>query len=428
MYGLMRAGICSRHPDAAYQRRLHYCGTCKTMGRLYGQKSRFLLNHDAVFLAELLTALTPDAPPVPDWDASFQSYNCFALPAGSEEMPVALQVAATATLVMSEFKVADQLDDGGQGKWRLAQRIYSQSFYEASRRLKEWGFPLDAMWEWYRQQGPREKEAQDGAETRGALQTLEYVAEPTAVVTGWTFQHGAAVAGSSPETQQAMYELGFAFGQMVYTLDAWDDYEKDTKQGEFNALQAAFGLPGRAIEAEPGNALRLPDATRATVQTYLQERAAKVVAALHSLPLPEGQGALFAARLQSNLSRRLGLESCGSKPPRSLPQRLLRALGQLFRLRLAHPAYALPGSPDTTLAHLSKENRPQGGIPSSSSSPVRQRRVVRVGGPSCFCCWDGCDGCECACCCCEACGEGGCDACCSGCDCCSSCDCGSCCG
>src|SRR5947207_543196 len=118
MYGLMRAGICSRHPEDAYQRRLHYCGTCKTMGRLYGQRSRILLNHDAVFLAELLTALSPDAPPVPDWDRAFQSYNCPSLPAGSEEMPLSLQVAATATLVMSEFKVADQLDDGGQGKWK----------------------------------------------------------------------------------------------------------------------------------------------------------------------------------------------------------------------------------------------------------------------------------------------------------------------
>src|SRR5947207_14838516 len=128
MYGLMRAGICSRHQEQAYQRRLHYCGTCKTMGRLYGQQSRFLLNNDAIFLAELLTALTPDAPPVPEWDRSFKSYNCFSLPESTEEMPLALQVAATATLVMSEFKVADQLDDGGSGKWKMSCSIDSQSF------------------------------------------------------------------------------------------------------------------------------------------------------------------------------------------------------------------------------------------------------------------------------------------------------------
>src|SRR5438094_430739 len=153
MYGLMRAGHCSRNRERAYNRRLHYCGTCKTMGRLYGQKSRLLLNNDAVFLGELLSALTSDGASIRNWDRSFQSYNCFSLPAGSEEMPLALQVAATATLVMSEFKVADQLDDGGQGKWKLARRLYSQSFYAASTRLKEWGFPLETMWEWYQAQG-----------------------------------------------------------------------------------------------------------------------------------------------------------------------------------------------------------------------------------------------------------------------------------
>src|ERR1051325_1789005 len=212
MYGLMRAGICSRHQDQAYQRRLHYCGTCKTMGRLYGQRSRFLLNNDAVFLAELLSALTPDAPPVPEWDSAFQSYNCLSLPESTEEMPLALQVSATATLVMSEFKVADQLEDGGQGKWKLARRIYSQSFYDASRRMKEWEFPLERMWEWFQAQGPREAETREASEPRGVIQTLEYVAEPTAAVTGLTFQHGSRVAGGSIETQQATYTLGFAFG------------------------------------------------------------------------------------------------------------------------------------------------------------------------------------------------------------------------
>ncbi len=43
MFGLMK-----RPP------REPYCGTCKTMGERYGQKTRLLLNHDTVFLAELL--------------------------------------------------------------------------------------------------------------------------------------------------------------------------------------------------------------------------------------------------------------------------------------------------------------------------------------------------------------------------------------
>jgi len=47
MFGLMR-----------HAPRLPYCGTCKTMGALYGQRSRVFLSHDVVFLAELLLEFT----------------------------------------------------------------------------------------------------------------------------------------------------------------------------------------------------------------------------------------------------------------------------------------------------------------------------------------------------------------------------------
>lgn len=40
MFGLMKRGP-----------RLPYCGTCKTLGALYGQQARLLLNHNVAFLA-----------------------------------------------------------------------------------------------------------------------------------------------------------------------------------------------------------------------------------------------------------------------------------------------------------------------------------------------------------------------------------------
>src|SRR5438132_460279 len=82
-------------------RRVHYCGTCKTMGSLYGQRSRVLLNFDAVFLAELLTALSSGPGGSPEWSGAYRSYNCFSLPKTAEEMPPGMQVAAAATIVLA---------------------------------------------------------------------------------------------------------------------------------------------------------------------------------------------------------------------------------------------------------------------------------------------------------------------------------------
>lgn len=263
------------------------------MGGLYGQSSRLLLNHDAVFLSELLADLSADSRPLEAHDAAYASYNCFALPASPERMPLPLQIAASATLLMTEFKLADQIDDGAKGRWRLAQKLYSPGFYAAAERLQALGFPVAALREWYQAQAGRETAARAGQAGGSPREILAYVAGPTAAVTGLVFQRGAEAVGSDSETQRAMGE----FGELIYTLDACDDAEKDAQNGEFNALRAAFGLKS-ATDA-------LPSEIHKHSAAILQAMGTRVTQSLYALPLPEGRAALFAARLNRNLARRM---------------------------------------------------------------------------------------------------------------------------
>ena len=92
MFGLMRRA-----------QRLPYCGTCKTLGSLYGQRSRLLLNHDTVFLAELLMEQSGQ----PEWGRAYRSFNCLTLPKSEGAMPLALQFAATAAVAIAHFHIAD---------------------------------------------------------------------------------------------------------------------------------------------------------------------------------------------------------------------------------------------------------------------------------------------------------------------------------
>ncbi|HLK60909.1 MAG TPA: DUF5685 family protein [Chthonomonadaceae bacterium] len=476
MYGLMKACGCSRSTEERRARRLHYCGTCKTMGRLYGQRSRFLLNNDAVFFGELLTALTPNAPTTDTWAKAYQSYNCFSLPDAPEEMPLSLQIAASATLVMSEFKVADQIADGGNRAWGVALRVYSQGFQDASKRLQDWGFPVREMWDWYTTQNQREAAAQEHPASLTTTEVLDLLSEPTGIVTGLVFRHGAETVGAPSEAQAQMERIGLAFGRLVYVLDAAEDYEQDVRKGEFNALRAAFDL----TEVE------LPDAAWDEASAYLHRLAAEIRQALHALSLPQGQAAKYAARLETNLRKRLGEPeptTCATKTPaRSLKERwksaveLARSLQArqqeaprggarlvapfafagvtlvaLLAPRLAMEAASSReclglafnlmffGAVVTTMlqapkrlipAHLSVDGNPPPGQPEGitrSRSVRRVRRVRADGTPGGGCCC--CDSCDCACCCCEgiecgecccssccdACGSGGCDACNCGC-------------
>src|SRR5687768_8705234 len=115
MFGLMRAGKCGMSEEEKHFRRLNYCGTCKTIGSLYGAKARFLLNYDTVFLAEILSALSGEN--AREWPQSYQSFNCLSLP--KTDLPASLQFAATTNVILTELKLADHIVDENKRRHKL---------------------------------------------------------------------------------------------------------------------------------------------------------------------------------------------------------------------------------------------------------------------------------------------------------------------
>jgi hypothetical protein len=283
MFGLMKARTCEMTTEQKELRRMHYCGTCKTLGRDYGAAARMLLNHDTVFLAELLTALSLGKP---QWARAYQSYNCFALPRAGDETPLSLEFAAAANILLAEFKVADQIQDSSRRRWRVMRRVFARPFRQASAKLAAWRFPLEDLWPLLKEQERREATAQP---------TLEDLAAPTAQATALFFRHGAELLKLGEATRETMAELGGAFGRLVYTLDALEDYEKDAKRGEFNAFRAVYGWRDMALSA----------AQRQVAENEIRCAGREIVELLGALPLDAAARDGFAARLESNLRPKL---------------------------------------------------------------------------------------------------------------------------
>jgi hypothetical protein len=208
MFGLMKRA-----------ERMSYCGSCKTIGAMYGQRARLLLNHDMVFLAELLMGELG----TPEWGPAYRSFNCMSMP---KESPAALRYAATAAVVLAHFQIEDQVADTGRWRWRAISRFFSVAYQRAATDLRRSGFALDEMTRVLRTQREREARAE----------SLKDVAEPTARATEMVFAHGSPALGS----------IGRRFGFLAYILDAWEDRERDRKSGEFNALLAFPEVDGRA--------------------------------------------------------------------------------------------------------------------------------------------------------------------------------------
>lgn len=273
-------------------RHLTYCGTCKTLGNLYGQKTRLLLNHDTVFLAELLTVVSGKVNDPNQWEKPYHSYNCFSLPKNQEEMPVELQLAATATVVLTAYKVSDHITDTRSSIWKFGQKVLSKSFRDANNWLKKYDFPLAEMDKLLLSQPAREDEASKNANGKSTEEIIEYLAEPTAKATALFFEHGGNLLGKNTEEKSLLYEIGYNFGALVYLLDAYEDYAKDYKKSEFNALKVAFKEEN----------LWLSQNSKFGTKEIIQKLASKIKGLLSELQIEQTWVKYFSKRLEDNLS------------------------------------------------------------------------------------------------------------------------------
>ena len=428
MFGLMRAKKCGMTGEEKEFRRLNYCGTCKTIGSLYGQKSRLLLNHDTVFLAEILSALSGEN--ASGWQKSYQSFNCLNLP--KSEMPESLKFAATTNIILTQFKLADHQADEGKRRYKLARSAFSSEFRTAEKLLTEWNFPLREVKEILQSQTARE----------AAHKSLDELAFPTAETTGVFFREGVKNIGKA-ELENSAYETGFAFGKLVYLLDAFEDFEKDFRAGQFNAFRAALDLTGEKLSGE----------SKRKIAAILHEAERETIAKITRLPLSENQKSLFVSRLSENIQRKLktGLPVlktktvCVAKPRPTFGQRWQNANDKARSLARNYSwqmplvflfifAFALVAPAQTREAKSAREcfdlsfnlitlgaifgavlafpkailMNPQGNLAPDEDKKSKWCDRCDCGG----CCSDGwCDGC---CCCCENCN---CDGCCCDCSC-----------
>lgn len=224
-----------RTEDYRYHR-MHYCGTCKTLGQAYGQRTRMLLNFDTVFFAEILSHLSEEK--LSDWQDGYQAINrCFTMPEDEQPIPLSLSYAAATNVLFAELKLDDNQKDSPHLAWSLGQRFFSEAFHKATAQFEAWGMNTQVLWDLVNEQEALEKATPFKA--NDLTEMLTHYAEPTARMTGLLFEHSASVVGQEKQ-DQTMYQLGYRFGQLVYILDAFEDVEKDIVERQFNPIVLHF--------------------------------------------------------------------------------------------------------------------------------------------------------------------------------------------
>lgn len=292
MFGLMRPphSCADKSSDSYRQHRMHYCGTCKTLGIEYGQRTRGLLNFDTVFFAEILSHLSKEN--LAEWQQGYQAINrCFTMPDKEQETPLSLQYAAAANVLLGELKIDDHIKDVSGIHWKMLRRFFSKPFRKANRQMQEWGLETDQLWHWINEQEKIERAA--SAEFNSLQTLMNHYAEPTAQMTGLIFQNGAATVGQH-EHGKELFELGYQLGQLVYVLDAFEDVEKDWQKRQFNPLTLFFNTERTLADSQFAEARQL-------ISAYQN----KVGEALKKLPFSKEVIGIYSIRLQSNIALRI---------------------------------------------------------------------------------------------------------------------------
>ena len=328
MFGLMRPqNSCSHKTTNAYRHhRMHYCGTCKTLGQSYGQRARVLLNFDTVFFAELLSHLSNEN--LAGWQVPYQAINrCFTMPDRKKEIPLPLEYAAAANVILGELKMDDHNKDLPGIKWKLIRQFFSKPFRKADRQMQAWGIDTQSLWQWIEQQSKIEKMASTNFHSLPDL--LDHYAEPTAQMTGLVFSEGASVIGQ-PEHKENLFSLGYQFGRLAYALDAFEDIEKDLFRQQFNPL-ALFFQAQRTLQEDQLAQVR-------QVLLGYQETVAKQ---LKTLPFNEEVVERYTVRLYSNIALRLYRE-------RHIPKTQKEQIGNIWENAVTNTMHAI-GSTATWL-------------------------------------------------------------------------------
>jgi hypothetical protein len=290
MFGLLQKRSCSCDSSTKNQYRLHYCGTCKTIGSNYGQSARLFLNFDTVFLSELLSSLDAQQPEM--WDAAYQSNSCFALPKGSAEQPFALQYSAAVNVFMAELKLNDRITDQKSLFAATVRRALSRSFRQAAATLEQFGADIPGIYALEKQQIQVERSIFAADTTPETM--LAHFAAPTAQMTALVFEAAAEhLSCKNTDLAAQLHAFGLAFGRLIYVLDAFEDFEKDKYNQEFNALRTALNTTELSLQ------------NRFFATNYLREAEQKMTLALNALPLAESVKTEFAARISANLTLRL---------------------------------------------------------------------------------------------------------------------------
>lgn len=200
--------------------RAFYCGICAAIGRNYGSLPRFTTTYDVTFLSLLVHDVTSQ-------DVEFYEAKCVGNPFQKKVMirgNELLDRLCAANIIMTYYKLLDDVIDGGGGKKRLARAAMKKPYLKAVKVLPQADEIMKRRY--------------------GELRDLEKAGEKSIDRVAHCFASllkEVAFCIIGDKADDNTLSLCYNIGKFVYLIDALDDVDEDAKKGNYNPFLAAYG-------------------------------------------------------------------------------------------------------------------------------------------------------------------------------------------
>ncbi len=213
MFGYVKTDLPNMYVKDTVLYKAMYCGLCKGIGKVCGQKGRLVLNYDLTFLSVLIHNLS-------DVDVKIEKQRCIihhirkrpvAVPDSLTERIAALNV------ILAHYKLNDDVVDNGKGR---AKRAFFKSAYKKAKKFEP---------------------VLDGIVKKRYDDLLIYEKK-----NGYSIDMAADPFGNmmqeivcellGDKCSESAKQLAYYLGKWVYLIDALDDFDKDKKKKNYNVF------------------------------------------------------------------------------------------------------------------------------------------------------------------------------------------------
>lgn len=221
MFGYVIVNEKSLKDEEVTVYREYYCGLCEALREKYGIVGRVALSFDITFVVMLLSSLY-------DTDFKEESFRCLARPTKKQKRIVNDYsfYGADMTVLLSYYKCVDDLNDEGSKKGLVAAKLLEKGFKEVEKAYPEKCLKIKTFLD---EITAAEKENTENIDLISGL--FGHIMEEI-------------VCPKEDEWSGLLRKTGFYLGKFIYIMDAYDDVERDIKNGSYNPFKNKFGKDG----------------------------------------------------------------------------------------------------------------------------------------------------------------------------------------